>query len=155
MAISLHPSFLFRYHRTMLYSIIFPVYISVRDHFIYFFRGHTHFWSVFFFFFGGGASAENLAERRGGGEDSCTFFTAPESVIYFIIGLGVHKIIHVILGGNNWRAKKKWKKNCSHSARICSNLPEICLNSYIGKIGGGGAQCTHPPPPPRLLRICL
>ena len=72
------------------------VALSVRDQFI--FGGHTHFWSVLpesppalkTWAFGGGGGG------GGGGGYSCTFLSAPESVLYFSIGLGVHEILQVI-----------------------------------------------------------
>ena len=70
--------------------------ISVRDQFI--FGGHTHFWSILpesWIRCPNPASAENLAEWEGG-LVHFFFLNAPESVLYFSIGLGVHEILQVI-----------------------------------------------------------
>ena len=93
------------------------------------------------------------------------FFTAPESVLYFSIGLGVHEILQVIPAKNNWRGEKltefvtsfawicpnftKFPRTCPNFAEFARIMPEICPNSYIGK-KKWGARC---PPTPRLLRL--
>ena len=73
------------------------------------------------------------------------FFHRTRISYIFSIGLGVHP------GKNNWRAKQT--KLLPFLAEFTQSLPEICPNSYIGKM----LEDTIPPPPsaPRLLRLWL
>ena len=112
--------------------------------------------------------------RRGGGGGGLVhffFFTAPESVLYGSIGLGVHEIPVIPAKIIDEHKKKvmiiiflkitnllpflpKFAQSLPDFARnlpefaprnLARILPEICSNSYIGNFFGGG---TVPPPCP-------
>ena len=55
----------------------------------------------------------------GGGGTRALFFTAPETVLYFSIGLWVHEILQLIPAKIIDEQKKKKKK----SSHLCPNMP--------------------------------
>ena len=81
----------------------------------------------------------------------------------FSIGLGIHEIPQVISAKiiDEKKKGKKWNKFAWIFSEFCTNLPkfcqsfarispkihpQFCLNSCIGKIGGGGHSAPLPPP---------
>ena len=117
------------------------VYISVPDQFI--FRGAHIFLVRFAWILNPLAESHQRWKPRwaggggGGGELVHFFFTAPKSVLYFSIGLGVHEILQV----NLQKIIDEQKDN----------------NNTVNKKlqGGGGESCTFFSPRPNQFYILV